>query len=114
MAERAPRPVDADLQVAPAAAITQDDTVGTSPTPAGSRTTLAREAPWRNPEPWWLRGGVRPYLLLADIAAFVVATVITSPTSPVHGVVLLVYLAVFYVAGLYRSRLNLSDRKSVV
>ena len=70
--------------------------------------TLRREAPWRNPEPWWLRFGVRPYLLLADVAAFGVATVITSPTSPVHVVVLLVYLVVFYVAGLYRSRLNLS------
>ena len=108
MAERAPRPVDANLQVVPAAAITEDDAVGTSPTPVGSRTTLTREAPWRNPEPWWLRGGVRPYLLLADIAAFVVATVITSPTSRVHIVVLLVYLAVFYAAGLYRSRLTLS------
>jgi exopolysaccharide biosynthesis polyprenyl glycosylphosphotransferase len=69
---------------------------------------LALEAPWRNPEPWWLRGGVRPYLVLADIGAFVIATVITQPTNPVHGVVLLVYLAVFYAAGLYRSRLNLS------
>ncbi len=65
-------------------------------------------APRRNPEPWWLRGGVRPYLLLADVVAFVVATAITQPTSPIHGVVLVVYLAVFYVAGLYRSRLNLS------
>ena len=57
-----------------------------------------------DPGSWWPRGGVRPYLLLTDIVAFVIATVITSPTSPVHAVVLLVYLIVFYVAGLYRSR----------
>ncbi|MGY1690879.1 sugar transferase [Geodermatophilus sp. SYSU D01105] len=74
----------------------------------GAPTRLTLEAPWRSPEPWWLRGGVRPYLVLADIGAFVVATAITQPTSPVHGVVLLVYLVVFYLAGLYRSRLNLS------
>ncbi len=79
---------------------------GTPPTPAARRLEL--EQPWRNPEPWWLRGGVRPYLLLGDVAAFVVATVITMPANPVHGVVLGVYIAVFYVAGLYRSRLNLS------
>ncbi len=69
---------------------------------------LALEAPWRNPEPWWLRSGVRPYLVLGDIVAFTIATAITHPTNPIHGVVLLVYLAVFYIAGLYRSRLNLS------
>ncbi|SFU08324.1 Undecaprenyl-phosphate glucose phosphotransferase [Geodermatophilus amargosae] len=69
---------------------------------------LQLEQPWRNPEPWWLRGGVRPYLLLGDVAAFVVATAITMPANPVHVVVLGVYIAVFFVAGLYRSRLNLS------
>ncbi len=69
---------------------------------------LALEPPWRNPEPWWLRAGVRPYLLLADVVAFVVATAITAPANPVHVVVLMVYVLVFYVAGLYRSRLNLS------
>jgi exopolysaccharide biosynthesis polyprenyl glycosylphosphotransferase len=66
------------------------------------------EAPWRNAEPWWLRAGVRPYLLLGDVAAFVIATAITQPTSPIHVVVLLIYLVAFYVAGLYRSRLELS------
>ncbi len=74
----------------------------------GQTAQLALEAPWRNPEPWWLRAGVRPYLLLGDVAAFVIATAITTPASPVHVVVLVVYVAVFYVAGLYRSRLNLS------
>ncbi len=74
----------------------------------GPTAQLALEAPWRNPEPWWLRAGVRPYLLLGDVAAFVIATAITTPASPVHVVVLVVYVAVFYMAGLYRSRLNLS------
>ena len=73
-----------------------------------SQAQLALEAPWRNPEPWWLRGGVRPYLLLGDVAAFGIATAITVPRNPVHLLVLLVYVLVFYVAGLYRSRLNLS------
>ena len=69
---------------------------------------LKLEQPWRNPEPWWLRGGVGPYLLLGDILAFMVATAITTPSNPVHFLVLPVYVAVFYVAGLYRSRLMLS------
>ena len=69
---------------------------------------LRLEQPWRNPEPWWLRGGVGPYLLLGDILAFMVATAITTPSNPVHFLVLPVYVAVFYVAGLYRSRLMLS------
>src|SRR3712207_5658422 len=63
------------------------------PDAGAASAQLALEAPWQNPEPWWLRGGVRPYLVLADIGAFVIATVITQPTNPVHGVVLLVYLA---------------------
>ncbi len=74
----------------------------------GTATQPALEAPWRNPEPWWLRAGVRPYLLLVDIAAFGIATAITLPGNPIHLVVLLVYVLVFYVAGLYRSRLSLS------
>ncbi len=75
---------------------------------AAAPAQLALEPPWRNPEPWWLRGGVRPYLLLGDVVAFVVATAITAPANPVHVVVLGVYVLVFYAAGLYRSRLNLS------
>ena len=108
MTEHAHRPVSTDLPAAAPAEAAQDHAPPTVPPPARTATTLTPEATWRNPEPWWLRGGVRPYLLLADIAAFAIATVITSPTSPVHVVVLLVYLVVFYVAGLYRSRLNLS------
>jgi exopolysaccharide biosynthesis polyprenyl glycosylphosphotransferase len=81
----------------------------TAPAGAGAAPAqLALEEPWHNPEPWWLRGGVRPYLLLGDVAAFGIATAITVPGNPVHFVVLLVYVLVFYVAGLYRSRLNLS------
>ena len=81
----------------------------TAPAGAGAAPAqLALEEPWHNPEPWWLRGGVRPYLLLGDVAAFGIATAITVPGNPVHLVVLLVYVLVFYVAGLYRSRLNLS------
>jgi exopolysaccharide biosynthesis polyprenyl glycosylphosphotransferase len=62
----------------------------------------------RSGEPWWLRWGVSPYLALGDVAAFVVATALTHPTSPVHGLVLLFLLLVFWRAGLYRSRLDLS------
>jgi exopolysaccharide biosynthesis polyprenyl glycosylphosphotransferase len=73
-----------------------------------TQAQLALEPPWRNPEPWWLRAGVRPYLLLVDVAAFGIATAITAPGNPVHWVVLLTYVLVFYTAGLYRSRLSLS------
>lgn len=60
-------------------------------------------------EPWWLRYGTSPYLVLTDVAAFLVATVVASPTSlTAHLAVLVVNLLVFSVAGLYRSRLNLS------
>jgi exopolysaccharide biosynthesis polyprenyl glycosylphosphotransferase len=66
------------------------------------------EAVWRNPEPWWLRAGVRPYLMLCDVLAFAVATAITTPNSPLHVLVLPAFVVVFWRAGLYRSRLNLS------
>ncbi|MGR7026729.1 sugar transferase [Geodermatophilus sp. URMC 62] len=85
-----------------------DNTVAAGSDAQAAQAQLALEAPWRNPEPWWLRAGVRPYLLLGDVAAFVIATAITTPANPVHVVVLGVYVAVFYVVGLYRSRLNLS------
>ncbi|MEX5720543.1 sugar transferase [Geodermatophilus maliterrae] len=42
------------------------------------------------------------------MAAFAVATVLTHPGSPVHVLVLLFLLVVFWRAGLYRSRLDLS------
>ncbi len=70
--------------------------------------SLPVEPVWRNTEPWWLRFGVRPYLLLVDVLAFAVATVITRPTSPVHVLVLVVNVLTFAFAGLYRSRLSLS------
>jgi exopolysaccharide biosynthesis polyprenyl glycosylphosphotransferase len=85
-----------------------DNTVAAGSDAQAAQAQLALEAPWRNPEPWWLRAGVRPYLLLGDVAAFVIATAITTPANPVHVVVLGVYVAVFYVVGLYRSRLDLS------
>jgi len=66
------------------------------------------EGRWRNPEPWWLRGGVRPYLVIGDVVAFAIASAITLPTSPTHFLVLLVTLVTFTAAGLYRSRLTLS------
>ncbi len=106
MTEHAHRPASPDLQAVTPTEDAQGHGALTAPAPA--TPTLTLEPPWRNPEPWWLRGGVRPYLLLADIVAFVIATVLTSPTSPAHVVVLLVYLAVFHAAGLYRSRLTLS------
>ncbi|MGY1733372.1 sugar transferase [Geodermatophilus sp. SYSU D01045] len=47
--------------------------------------------------------------MLVDVAAFAVATLITLPGSPpVHAVALVFLLLVFWRAGLYRSRLNLS------
>jgi exopolysaccharide biosynthesis polyprenyl glycosylphosphotransferase len=79
----------------------------TAPGLTSIRTVDVAET-WRNPEPWWLRGGVRPYLLLADVAAFGIATAITHPANPVHVVVLVVNIVTFAAAGLYRSRLSLS------
>lgn len=76
---------------------------GTGPRAGGGATEERR-----NPEPWWLRGGVTPYLLVVDVIAFTAATVITHPTSPVHVLVLVVNVVAFYGAGLYRSRLSLS------
>lgn len=70
---------------------------------------LVAEGPRTNPQPWWLRDGVRPYLLAGDVLAFGTATAISRPPSPVHVVVLVVNIVVFVAAaGLYRSRLNLS------
>ncbi|GAB3196450.1 hypothetical protein GCM10027261_19200 [Geodermatophilus arenarius] len=58
---------------------------------------------------WWLRMGVAPYLVLADVVAFAVATVLTQPGSLVaQGLALVFLLLVFWRAGLYRSRLTLS------
>jgi exopolysaccharide biosynthesis polyprenyl glycosylphosphotransferase len=62
----------------------------------------------RNGQGWWLRFGVRPYLILIDIVAFGVAAAITLPTRRAHLLVLLVNLVTFSLAGLYRSRLTLS------
>lgn len=56
----------------------------------------------------WLSRGVAPYLLAGDVLAFVLATLITHPGSPLHVVSLLVTIFTFQVAGLYRSRLSLS------
>ncbi|MGY1794610.1 sugar transferase [Geodermatophilus sp. SYSU D00525] len=71
------------------------------------RTWPTAQVPAR--EKWWLRRGVGPYLVLVDVAAFAVATLITLPGSPpVHAVALVFLLLVFWRAGLYRSRLNLS------
>ncbi|MGY1684745.1 sugar transferase [Geodermatophilus sp. SYSU D00867] len=53
--------------------------------------------------------GVAPYLVLADVVAFAVATVLTQPGSLVaQGLALVFLLLVFWRAGLYRSRLTLS------
>ncbi len=86
----------------------RSDEVAPAAGPPSAVRRLELEQPWRNPEPWWLRAGVRPYLLLGDVLAFVVATAITAPANPIHVVVLATYVLVFYAAGLYRSRLNLS------
>ncbi|MGY1735378.1 sugar transferase [Geodermatophilus sp. SYSU D00684] len=60
-------------------------------------------------EPWWLGRGVGPYLILADVAAFAGATLLTQPGSPLaQGLALVFLLLVFWRAGLYRSRLTLS------
>jgi exopolysaccharide biosynthesis polyprenyl glycosylphosphotransferase len=86
-----------------------------SRSPGVARTGTVSRAGWptvhgdrSGGEPWWLRWGVSPYLVLGDVAAFAVATVLTHPGSPVHGLVLLFLLIVFWRAGLYRSRLDLS------
>ena len=62
----------------------------------------------RNPEPPWLRFGVRPYLLAVDLAAFGAAAALTGPTSAAHLLILVTNLVIFSLAGLYRSRLTLS------
>jgi exopolysaccharide biosynthesis polyprenyl glycosylphosphotransferase len=72
-----------------------------------SRRPTVRQT-WSNPQPWWLRRGVRPYLVLVDLVAFAAAAAITLPRSPTHLLILLVNLVTFSLAGLYRSRLTLS------
>ncbi|ADB73203.1 sugar transferase [Geodermatophilus obscurus] len=73
------------------------------------RTWPTLEAHARRHEAWWLRRGVGPYLILVDVLAFTLATVITLPGSAVaHGLALVCLLLVFWRAGLYRSRLELS------
>jgi exopolysaccharide biosynthesis polyprenyl glycosylphosphotransferase len=59
------------------------------------------------PEPLWLRYGVSPYLLVGDVAAFALATVLAANASGYHLLVLVLNVVVFTAAGLYRSRLNL-------
>ena len=111
MAENAQEKVTGEVGVLSPTEEVATPHTGAATAPAGAGAApaqLALEEPWHNPEPWWLRGGVRPYLLLGDVAAFGIATAITVPGNPVHLMVLLVYVLVFYVAGLYRSRLNLS------
>jgi exopolysaccharide biosynthesis polyprenyl glycosylphosphotransferase len=85
----------------------EDSAATAAPKPPAAKPLLL-EGPWRSPEPWWLRAGVRPYLLLGDVLAFAAATAITAPGSRFHLFVLLAYLVVFQTAGLYRSRLTLS------
>jgi exopolysaccharide biosynthesis polyprenyl glycosylphosphotransferase len=68
----------------------------------------ATPASRRNPEAWWLRFGVRPYLVIVDVAAFAVAAALTGPSSATHLLILLTNLVIFSLAGLYRSRLTLS------
>ncbi len=57
---------------------------------------------------WLLRDGIRPYLIAGDLGAFAVAALVTDPSSRLHLLVLMITLVVFSLAGLYRSRLNLS------
>ncbi|WP_245899708.1 sugar transferase [Geodermatophilus normandii] len=71
------------------------------------RTWPTAETPAK--EKWWVRRGVGPYLVLVDVVAFAVATLITLPGSALaHALALAFLLLVFWRAGLYRSRLNLS------
>ncbi|MGY1662350.1 sugar transferase [Geodermatophilus sp. SYSU D00705] len=108
MTEHVNEAADPDAGVVLRVPGTEDRVAAPGGAPSVKPVALPLEAEWHNPEPWWLRGGVRPYLVLGDVLAFVIATLITRPTSPLHIAVLGVNLVVFYVAGLYRSRLNLS------
>ena len=57
----------------------------------------------------WLRLGVRPYLLLVDMAALVVASVVSPWGRPLNDLLLGgVMVALYQARGLYRSRLSLS------
>jgi len=85
-----------------------DRHAGTAAPPPTALSDAGSAGPWGSPEPWWLRGGVRRYLVMADVAAFAIATAITTPTNPIHVLVLFVNVFAFYTAGLYRSRLSLS------
>lgn len=62
-------------------------------------------SPWR--EPAWLRYGVSPYLLVGDVLAFAAATALATDVSRHHLLLLVLGVAVFTAAGLYRSRLSL-------
>jgi len=82
---------------------------GLQTVPAGPGPAAPPERPARSiSRQWWLRDGIRPYLVAGDVGAFAVADLVTGSFSALHLLVLLMTLVVFSLAGLYRSRLNLS------
>ncbi len=98
-------------------AVSADAGVRTDGARGAAEASSARKAPlgWptvdegpRKAEPWWQRSGVGPYLIVCDVAAFTIATALTHPGNPVHVLVLPFLVLVFWRAGLYKSRLNLS------
>ncbi len=74
---------------------------------AAPRGTLRRPARTVR-ERTLLRYGVRPLLVLLDVAAFGVAVAATGPLRGLHVVLLALTLGLFASAGLYRPRLSLS------
>lgn len=85
------------------------------------RADVRRPAPWpqrlgglvlrnrfRRTDRTLLRYGVTPFLLLADVTAWLLAAVSTGPVAGRHVVLLVVVLTLYGSAGLYRSRLSLS------
>jgi exopolysaccharide biosynthesis polyprenyl glycosylphosphotransferase len=75
------------------------------PEPQAAPLAEGLRSPWR--EPRWLRYGVSPYLLVGDVLAFAAATALATTMSTHHLLLLVLDVAVFAAAGLYRSRLSL-------
>lgn len=94
-----PEPADTDDSIRADAPVRLAEA---APTSAAATPTAPRT------EPWWLRRGTPPYLLMCDVLAFTLAMLATSPMSVFHLVSVTVNVAVFSLAGLYRSRLNLT------
>ncbi len=91
------------------AAVRAEGRSDTGPVHGATSATRGRAAGGAFQRTRWLRQGVAPYLVVADVMASVLATALTQPNSLVaHALALVFLVLVFWRAGLYRSRLTLS------